>query len=89
MPKDKFALLFIPTIHCEERIERRPRKNFWPRRCPSSACRHLLRVKDGETGQTPALATPSPRSSRGEGKGEGQRQLLKARRTHRPPMTPI
>ncbi|CAN7171397.1 molybdopterin-dependent oxidoreductase [Mesorhizobium caraganae] len=29
---------------------------------------------DGEKGQVPALATPSPRSSRGEGKGEGQRQ---------------
>ncbi|RWA71430.1 MAG: hypothetical protein EOQ29_10430 [Mesorhizobium sp.] len=60
---------------------------FSRRRCPSSACpssaaaalqlrrvdRHLLPVKDGEKGRAPALVTPSPRSSRGEGKGEGQR----------------
>ncbi|AZO22869.1 hypothetical protein EJ070_20870 [Mesorhizobium sp. M1E.F.Ca.ET.045.02.1.1] len=46
-------------------------------RSPSSACRHLLPVKDGEKGQAPTLTPPSPRSSRGEGKGEGQRRLLR------------
>ncbi|PBC05524.1 hypothetical protein CK220_06190 [Mesorhizobium sp. WSM3860] len=49
--------------------------NFRSSALPSSACRHLLPVKDGEKGQAPALATPSPCSSRGEGKGEGRRQL--------------
>ncbi len=31
---------------------------------------------DGEKDEAPALASPSPRSSRGEGKGEGQRELI-------------
>ncbi|RWO54132.1 MAG: hypothetical protein EOS14_32195 [Mesorhizobium sp.] len=48
--------------------------NCRTRRCPSSACRHPLPVNNGEKGQAPALATPSPRFSRGEGKGEGQRK---------------
>ncbi|RWO84588.1 MAG: hypothetical protein EOQ95_25125 [Mesorhizobium sp.] len=51
-----------------------PASNYRPWRRPSSACRHLLPVNDGEKGQAPALATPSPRCSRGEGKGEGQRE---------------
>ena len=32
--------------------------------------------RDGEKDEAPALASPSPRSSRGEGKGEGQRELI-------------
>ncbi|RWO51449.1 MAG: hypothetical protein E5Y79_21110 [Mesorhizobium sp.] len=44
------------------------------RRRPSSACRHLLPVKNGEKGPSRNAGTPSPRPSRGEGEGEGQRQ---------------
>ncbi|TPN40084.1 hypothetical protein FKO01_02530 [Mesorhizobium sp. B2-3-3] len=33
--------------------------------------------RDGEKGEAATLAPPSPRSSRGEGKGEGQRRPLK------------
>ena len=42
-------------------------------RRPSPPCRAPLPVKNGEREQAAPPATPSPRSSRGEGKGEGQR----------------
>jgi hypothetical protein len=47
---------------------------FWDRRCcPSSPCRDLLPVKNGEKGAgRNADASLSP-SLRGEGKGEGRR----------------